>query len=98
MHDAVNLAAFTSTSSSHGGQESTLLALSNVFYHWGGILVPPGFTAPVQFQSGNPYGTSHVAGPGEPTDIALDAARYQARRAVQIAEALKRGRALHHAS
>lgn len=85
--------ALTASSTRHGGQEATLLALSNVFYHWGGIIVPPGYTDPVQFQSGNPYGTSHVAGGGAPDDVARDAARYQARRAVDVAAALKSGRA-----
>jgi NAD(P)H dehydrogenase (quinone) len=85
--------AFTSTGTAHGGQEATLLSLSNVFYHWGGIIVPPGYTDPIQYKSGNPYGTSHVAGSGPPDDTVLDAARYQARRAVDVAAALKAGRA-----
>lgn len=85
--------AFTSSQTAHGGQESTLLSLYTTFYHWGGIVVPPGYTDPIQFQSGNPYGASHVAVPGEfPGDVALEAARYQARRAVEIAAALKNGR------
>jgi NAD(P)H dehydrogenase (quinone) len=85
--------AFTASSTPHGGQESALLALGNVFYHWGGIIVPPGYTDPVQFRSGNPYGTSHVSSAGPPDDVALEAARYQARRAVDTAAALKAGRA-----
>ena len=85
--------AFTASGTAHGGQESTLLALGNTFYHWGGIIVPPGYTDPVQFQTGNPYGTSHVAGDGPPTDVVLEAARFQARRAVDTAAALKAGRA-----
>ena len=85
--------AFTASSTAHGGQESTLLAMGNTFYHWGGIIVPPGYTDPIQFKSGNPYGTSHVAGDGTPGDVALEAARYQARRAVDTAAALKAGRA-----
>ncbi len=85
--------AFTASGTVHGGQESTLLALGNVFYHWGGIIVPPGYTDPVQFKSGNPYGTSHVASAGPPDDVVLEAARYQARRAVDTAAALKAGRA-----
>ena len=84
--------AFTSTGTLHGGHESTILALGNVFYHWGGILVPPGYTDPVQYRAGNPYGASHVAGEGPPGDVALEAARYQARRAVDTAAALKAGR------
>jgi NAD(P)H dehydrogenase (quinone) len=83
--------AFTASNTAHGGQESTLLALGNVFYHWGGIIVPPGYTDPIQFRSGNPYGTSHVAGDGPPGDIALQAARHQALRAVETAASLKAG-------
>ncbi|GAA5077289.1 NAD(P)H dehydrogenase (quinone) [Thermocatellispora tengchongensis] len=85
--------AFTASNTAHGGQESTLLALSNTFYHWGGIIVPPGYTDPVQLQSGNPYGTSHVAGGGAPSETTLEAARHQARRVVAITAALKAGRA-----
>jgi NAD(P)H dehydrogenase (quinone) len=85
--------AFTASSTAHGGQESTLLALGNAFHHWGGIIVPPGYADPVQFRSGNPYGTSHVSGDGPPSDVALQAARFQAGRAVEVAGALKAGRA-----
>ncbi|SDJ01755.1 NAD(P)H:quinone oxidoreductase [Nonomuraea jiangxiensis] len=84
--------AFTASNTAHGGQESTLLALGNVFYHWGGIIVPPGYTDPVLFQSGNPYGASHVTGDGPPSEVVLEAARHQARRAVTTAVALKAGR------
>lgn len=84
--------AFTSTATAHGGQESTLLALGNVFYHWGGIIVPPGYTDPIQFQTGNPYGTAHFGGGEGPDPSDLDAARYQARRAVNTAAELKAGR------
>jgi NAD(P)H dehydrogenase (quinone) len=73
--------AFTASNTAHGGQESTLLALGNTFYHWGGIIVPPGYTDPVQFTSGNP------------DDAIVEAARHQARRAVITAGALKAGRA-----
>lgn len=84
--------AFTSTSSAHGGQESTLVSLMNVFYHWGGIVVAPGYTDPIQFQSGNPYGASHVSENDTlPGEVAIEAARYQARRAVSIAAALIAG-------
>jgi len=83
--------AFTASSTSHGGQESTLLALAHTFYHWGGIIVPPGYTDPIQLKSGNPYGASHVSGNGPPDDVALGAARYQARRAVAVAAAFSVG-------
>ncbi|MDP9869559.1 MULTISPECIES: NAD(P)H:quinone oxidoreductase [Streptosporangium] len=85
--------AFTASNTAHGGQESTLLALGNTFYHWGGVIVPPGYTDPIQFRSGNPYGTSHVTGDGPPNDVSLEAARHQARRVVATAASLKAGRA-----
>jgi NAD(P)H dehydrogenase (quinone) len=86
--------SFTSTGTPHGGQESTILGLNNVFYHWGGIIVPPGYTDPIQFQAGNPYGTSHISanGANPPGEVELAAAAYQARRAVEVAAVLTRGR------
>ncbi|TDC20659.1 NAD(P)H:quinone oxidoreductase [Streptomyces sp. 8K308] len=86
--------AFTASNTAHGGQESTLLALANTFYHWGGVIVPPGYTDPVQFESGNPYGTSHVAGDGPPGEVATRAAHHQARRVVETAASLRAGRAV----
>ncbi|MCA2216124.1 NAD(P)H:quinone oxidoreductase [Jidongwangia harbinensis] len=55
-------AGFTSTMTAHGGQESTLLALYNTIHHFGGIVVAPGYTDPLKFADGNPYGVSHVTG------------------------------------
>lgn len=83
---------FTASSTAHGGQESTLLALYNSVYHFGGILVPPGYTDTSKFVDGNPYGTSHVSAQGQNPvdDIARTAARVQAERVVRVARALKR--------
>ncbi|WP_329120408.1 NAD(P)H:quinone oxidoreductase [Streptomyces sp. NBC_01353] len=88
-------ASFTSTSTAHGGQESTLLALNNTFYHWGAIIVAPGYADPVQFApaNGNPYGASSVSA-NEADNVAgenLAAIEFQTRRAVEIATALKKG-------
>ncbi|GAA4946570.1 NAD(P)H:quinone oxidoreductase [Streptomonospora halophila] len=85
---------FTSTATLHGGQESTLLALSHTFYHFGGIIVPPGYTDPSKFADGNPYGTSHVDAQGNSPvdDVTRTAAQVQARRVVSVAGALKAGR------
>ncbi|MGI4896603.1 MAG: flavodoxin family protein [Janthinobacterium lividum] len=58
-------AGFTASSTTHGGQETTLLALYNTIYHFGGIIVPPGYTDPSKFVDGNPYGVGHVAGQGD---------------------------------
>ncbi|QYJ14289.1 NAD(P)H dehydrogenase (quinone) [Rubrobacter xylanophilus DSM 9941] len=83
--------AFTSAQNAHGGQESTLLSLYNVFMHWGAILVPPGYTDQSVFEAGgNPYGASSTdpttgEGPGE---AELAAARYLGRRVAEKAEAL----------
>lgn len=79
--------AFTSAFNRHGGSEATILSLANVFYHWGALIVPPGFTDPVVHAAGgNPYGTSFVTGPaGEgPDAAALEAARYQGRRLAEF--------------
>jgi NAD(P)H dehydrogenase (quinone) len=89
--------AFTASGTARSGQEATLMALENVFRYWGGILVLPGYTDSIQFQTGNPYGSLDMAGDGQPDDIILEAARYQARRVVDTAAALKadRGDVLH---
>ncbi|MEZ0494335.1 flavodoxin family protein [Kineococcus sp. TBRC 1896] len=62
-------AGFTASQTAHGGQETTLLALYNTIYHFGGIIVPPGYTDGSKFVDGNPYGVSHVTGGGN--DIPL---------------------------
>ncbi|MFE6778156.1 NAD(P)H:quinone oxidoreductase [Streptomyces sp. NPDC057702] len=83
---------FTASATTHGGQESTLLALYHTIHHFGGILVAPGYTDPSKFVDGNPYGTSHVGGPDTPIDDnARTAARVQAERVVRFARAIKRG-------
>ncbi|UMG94407.1 NAD(P)H:quinone oxidoreductase [Nocardioides sp. TF02-7] len=84
---------FVTTATNHGGQETTLLALYNSIHHFGGILVPPGYTDPVKFVDGNPYGTSHIDAQGSNPigDQTRDAARHQAERVVEIASALKAG-------
>jgi NAD(P)H dehydrogenase (quinone) len=85
---------FTSASTGHGGLESTILALNNVFYHWGSIVLPVGYTAPIFHEHGNPYGASWVSrSSAPPDDQALEAARQQGRRLADITGALVRGRA-----
>ena len=84
--------SFTSSANRHGGQESTLLSLNNIFYHWGSVIVPPGYTNPVEYAAGgNPYGTSYPSGlDGDPsvTAEALTAAHYQGYRLAQFASLL----------
>ncbi len=83
---------FVTTGTEHGGHESTLLTLFNVIYHWGGIVVTPGYTEDDQFVQGNPYGGSHTSQNGEipPDEKALASAALTARRVVDAASALKR--------
>jgi len=85
---------FTATSTAHGGQESTLLALYNTVHHFGGLVVAPGYTDPIKFVDGNPYGTSHVSGQGDipVDDTARTAAAYQGSRVVTITAQLLAGR------
>jgi NAD(P)H dehydrogenase (quinone) len=87
-------AGFTATQTEHGGQESTLLALYNTMYHFGGIIVPPGYTDPVKFQDGNPYGAGHVTGPDNEApleNVQLDALDHLVERVVQVTERLHDG-------
>ncbi|HWQ34169.1 MAG TPA: NAD(P)H:quinone oxidoreductase type IV [Blastocatellia bacterium] len=86
--------SFTSAATLHGGQESTIIALNNTFYHWGAIIVSPAYADPGQFQSGNPYGASFTSNNGQlkPDEIALAAARFQGRRVVEIAAQFLAGR------
>ena len=80
------VSGFTSASNPHGGQESTLLSLYNVFAHWGAILVTPGYTDPLLFEAGgNPYGASST---NEPNEQELAAARYLGRRVAEKAALL----------
>jgi NAD(P)H dehydrogenase (quinone) len=82
---------FTSSATLHAGQETTLQALYTSVHHFGGIVVAPGFTDPVKFADGNPYGTSHVdaQGTNPVDDTTRAAARHQAERVVKIAAQLK---------
>jgi NAD(P)H dehydrogenase (quinone) len=84
---------FTASATRHGGQESTLLAMYTAFYHFGGVAVAPGYTNPIKYCDGNPYGTSHTNDFGiiDVDSLAVKAARIQGHRVVKIARALKVG-------
>ena len=61
-------AVFTSTSTMHGGQESTLLSMMTPLFHHGMVLVGLPYTEPALSSTergGTPYGASHVAGAGK---------------------------------
>ncbi|MFZ5555352.1 MAG: NAD(P)H:quinone oxidoreductase [Pseudomonadota bacterium] len=58
-------AVFTSTSTMHGGQESTLLSMMLPLFHHGMVLIGLPYTLPELTSTaagGTPYGASHVAG------------------------------------
>ena len=86
---------FTSSMNRHGGQESTILALNNVFYHWGCLIVPLGYTDPLLYASGgNPYGTSLVTGQEIASELPPEitaAADYQGKRLAEITAKLAAG-------
>src|SRR5262250_2914906 len=46
--------AFTSSGTAHGGQESTIVNVNTTFYHWGAIIVGPGYADPIQFKGAIP--------------------------------------------
>jgi NAD(P)H dehydrogenase (quinone) len=84
-------AAFTASQTAHGGQESTLLNLYTNFAHWGGIIVPPGYTDPTKFVDGNPYGASHGTGPDNDAplgDAEHDALDHLVTRVLDVTERL----------
>jgi NAD(P)H dehydrogenase (quinone) len=79
--------AFTSAQNPHGGQESTILTLFNVFSHFGAVIVPPGYTDASVFESGgNPYGVSNASGGKSDavSEAELASARYQGRRLAEV--------------
>ncbi len=84
---------FTSAQNPHGGQESTLLSMYNVFMHWGAIVVAPGYTDQSIFESGgNPYGVSSTTHDEGPSEQELAAGRYYGRRVTEKATALAASR------
>jgi len=91
-------AAFTSTQTLHGGQESTLLTMMLPLLHHGMLLVGLPYTEPAVSRTtagGGPYGASHVAGDQHPSRLSDDEqllARLLGRRVATVAAALAAGR------
>ena len=85
-------AVFTSTSSMHGGQESTLLTMMVPLLHHGMYLVGLPYTAPALSRTrtgGSPYGASHLAvqgaGPPKLSDDERELAQLLGRRLAEVA-------------
>jgi NAD(P)H dehydrogenase (quinone) len=88
---------FTSSTSAHGGQESTLLSMQLPLLHHGMLIVGVPYTEPALFDTrtgGSPYGASHVAAAWN-TALSADesaVARALGARVARIAQALARSR------
>ena len=92
LHGKVG-AAFTSTATQHGGQETTLFSIITNLLHFGMVIVglDYGFAGQMKLDEvtgGSPYGTTTIAGGDgsrQPTQNDLDAARDQGRRVAETA-------------
>ena len=88
---------FTSSTTQHGGQESTILSFHIALLHHGFVVVgrPYAFLGQMriyEITGGSPYGALKIAGgSGErmPSENELDAARFQGRHVADIASKLK---------
>lgn len=67
------------------------MSLYQTMYHWGAIVVAPGYTQPDTPGGGqSPYGTAHPSGAGRPDAEALAAAHHQGHRLATYAHRLVR--------
>lgn len=82
---------FGTTSTVHGGNESTLISLYNPMAHLGLIIVPLGYADPILFQAGTPYGASSVSfnESRPPSEDDLKVGHFQGRRVALVAQALR---------
>jgi len=85
---------FTSSSTQHGGQESTILSFHVTLLHLGMIIVGLPYaekrqTRMDEITGGSPYGVSTIAGGNrQPSENELAMARYQGRHVAKIAKKL----------
>lgn len=90
-------AAFTSTASQHGGQETTLFSILTTLMHQGMVLVGLPYSFQGQMRNdevtgGSPYGATTIAGGDgsrKPSDNELDGARFLGKHVAEIAAKLK---------
>ena len=87
-------AAFTSTATQHGGQETTLFSLITNLLHFGMVIVglPYSFAGQMKLDEvtgGSPYGATTIAGGDgsrQPSANELDGARFQGRQVAEVAK------------
>ena len=86
------VSAMSSAQNPHGGQEATILSLYTSMYHWGAIVVTPGYSdASVGLAGGNPYGTSVTIGQdGNMVENVQPAVNYQVKRLIEVAKRLNK--------
>jgi len=89
-------AAFTSTATQHGGQETTLFSIITNLLHFGLTIVGldygyEGHQGVKEVHGTSPYGATTIAdgdGSRQPSSVDLDGARYQGRRVAEVAAKL----------
>ena len=83
-------AAFTSTGSLHGGQETTLVSMMLPLLHHGALIVGLPYTNPELMTTrsgGTPYGASHVSGESGERELDADEAALCAALGARVAKA-----------
>ena len=86
-------AAFSSSNTQHGGQETTLFSIITNLLHFGMTIVGLDYGHAGQMHDkdlvgGAPYGATTIAGADgsrQPSEIDLEGARYQGRRVAEVA-------------
>lgn len=83
------ISAMTSAQNNNGGQEGTIKAIYTSAAHWGGIIVPVGYTDDsIYAQGGNPYGASGTTTNEGFSNEIENAVKSQARRVVEVTKKL----------
>ncbi|MDH7796979.1 MULTISPECIES: NAD(P)H:quinone oxidoreductase [unclassified Beijerinckia] len=95
LHGKVG-AAFTSTATQHGGQETTLFSIITNLLHFGLVIVGLNYGYAGQMKldevvGGAPYGATTITGGDgsrQPSEVELEGARYQGRQVAEVAKKL----------
>lgn len=84
---------FTSTSTMHGGQETTLLSMMLPLLHQGMLIMGIPYSEPILTSTttgGTPYGASHVAGPQNDQEISSDEKQLAINMGKRLAQTVKK--------